>query len=170
LGVISASAQEPSPIPPIELMLGIPPDYGELHDTIHAQVAQFEAETGIKVSIDDDYGGPDYRDRAELFFRTSPYDVFYVNNDLFNRWVTAGYMLPLDGLIDDQDDFHPSVLDTVRVDGTLYCIPRDAWAMSLFYNRDSFDDSGLEYPTDDWTWDDLRENSQLLLEADSEPM
>ncbi len=25
----------------------------------------------------------------------------------------------------------------------------------LYYNKDLFDDAGIDYPTDDWTWDDL---------------
>ncbi|MDX2076713.1 MAG: sugar ABC transporter substrate-binding protein [bacterium] len=160
----------PTSTPQTELMLGIPPDYGELRDTIHTQVARFEAETGIKVFIDDDYGGPTYWDRADMSLQLNDYDVVFVSADLLNRWERAGHLLPMDGLIEDEDDFYPAVLDAVRVNGTLYCIPRDAWSMALFYNRDSFDKALLEYPTDDWTWDDLRENSQLLLEANSEPL
>ncbi|MFQ7768057.1 MAG: extracellular solute-binding protein [Fusicatenibacter saccharivorans] len=30
----------------------------------------------------------------------------------------------------------------------------------LAYNKDMFDKFGVEYPTNDWTWDDLAENAR----------
>ncbi|HRF97848.1 MAG TPA: hypothetical protein PLZ51_21720, partial [Aggregatilineales bacterium] len=76
LGVLSASAQEPSPTPQIELMIGLPPIYDEIREIAHAQIAKFEAETGIKVVIDDDYGGPSYWDRVDSM--RGFYDVLYI--------------------------------------------------------------------------------------------
>jgi multiple sugar transport system substrate-binding protein len=32
----------------------------------------------------------------------------------------------------------------------------------LYYNKDHFDAAGLEYPTDEWTWDDLRAAAEAL--------
>ena len=37
----------------------------------------------------------------------------------------------------------------------------------LFYNKTLFDDAGLDYPTADWTWDDLRSAAEQLTDADS---
>ncbi|MDL5054962.1 extracellular solute-binding protein [Oscillatoria laete-virens NRMC-F 0139] len=49
-----------------------------------------------------------------------------------------------------------SLIDVFTIDGTLYCPPKDFSTMALQYNRDLFDAAGIEYPTADWTWDDLR--------------
>jgi multiple sugar transport system substrate-binding protein len=160
-----SSAQEPT----TTIILGLTPAL-VVRDTLYAQVARFEAETGIDVLIYDNYFEGDYEREVVYSFQNTPFDVFFVENPMLDKWVTAGYMLPMDGLIEDEDDFYPAVLDSVRVNESLYCIPRNTWSMALFYNRNSFDKAGLEYPTDDWTWDDLRENNQLLLDANSEPL
>jgi ABC-type glycerol-3-phosphate transport system substrate-binding protein len=155
--------------PAITIRLAILP-VEDIRDILYAQVARFVAETGIQVEIDDFSGGLPYQERTEILLEDGLFDVVYADNDMLDRWVTAGYLLPVDGQIADEADFYPSVLDSVRVNGSLYCIPRSTWSTVLFYNRDSFDTAGLAYPTDEWTWDDLHENSQLLLEANSEPL
>lgn len=41
-------------------------------------------------------------------------------------------------------------------------LPTNADAVVLYYNKDHFDEAGLDYPDDDWTWDDLVEASEEL--------
>lgn len=68
-----------------------------------------------------------------------------------------GVLEPLDDLI-AQDGIDLSVYsgitDQVKVSDTLYELPfrRDIWV--LFYNKDVFDKAGVDYPTNDMTWDD----------------
>lgn len=40
--------------------------------------------------------------------------------------------------------------------------------IGLFYNTDLFDEAGLEYPTGDWTWDDLRRAAEQLTIRDGD--
>ena len=51
---------------------------------------------------------------------------------------------------------------STRFDGTAYGIPRDFDTIALYYNKDLFDKAGVEYPTADWTWDDLRAAAEKL--------
>ena len=45
--------------------------------------------------------------------------------------------------------------DSGAPDGRLYGLPSDAQSHIFAYNKKMFDDAGVSYPTDDWTWDDM---------------
>ena len=47
-----------------------------------------------------------------------------------------------------------------RPDGKLEAMPLLENVFVLAYNKDMFDKFGVEYPTNDWTWDDLAENAK----------
>ena len=49
------------------------------------------------------------------------------------------------------------------MDGSTYGIPVGFTTHCLFYNKDIFDEAGVEYPTEDWTWDDLQEAARRSL-------
>ena len=40
-------------------------------------------------------------------------------------------------------------------DGSVYGFPRDISVEVLYYNKDIFDEAGVAYPDDTWTWDDF---------------
>jgi multiple sugar transport system substrate-binding protein len=45
-----------------------------------------------------------------------------------------------------------SVLDTTKRSGKTYLVPLQFATMVMFYAKKPFDDAGIPYPTDDWTW------------------
>jgi multiple sugar transport system substrate-binding protein len=47
-------------------------------------------------------------------------------------------------------------------DGNLYGIPVDMQNCVFYYNKKLFDAAGVEYPTDDWTWDNVVEAGKKL--------
>ena len=64
-------------------------------------------------------------------------------------------------------DFFPQIIDRFTAAGKLLAIPRDVAPFAcIFYNKDLFDQAGLPYPTDDWTWDDLLRNARALTKRD----
>ncbi len=87
-------------------------------------------------------------------------DVFYVDIFWWLELATNGALLPLDDLMAasgvKKDDFIPSLVEAFTYQGKLYGIAKDFNTLGLFYNKDLFDKAGLSYPTDDWTWDDLK--------------
>ncbi|UFU06773.1 ABC transporter substrate-binding protein [Ruania halotolerans] len=56
-------------------------------------------------------------------------------------------------------------MDAYTVDGATYAIPyrQDAWY--LYYNKDLFDEAGIEYPDGSWTWDDYAATAEELTTA-----
>ena len=64
------------------------------------------------------------------------------------------------------DDFFLEPMKAVRYpsmeDGDLYAIPFAFVLTSLYYNKGLFDDAGLMYPDDDFTWEDVRTYGRTL--------
>jgi multiple sugar transport system substrate-binding protein len=62
----------------------------------------------------------------------------------------------------DLNDYFPNVLDIARRDGRLYAIPLDFTPMVMLYNRRIFDEAGVPYPRDGWTWKEFLETAKRL--------
>ena len=56
---------------------------------------------------------------------------------------------------------------THTVDGVLRGIPRDFDAIAVYYNKTLFDEAGVEYPKDGWTWDEFIETAKKLTNPDA---
>jgi len=65
------------------------------------------------------------------------------------------------------EDYWPGILDRTTVDGNVYGLVRDADASILYYNKDIFDEAKVPYPTDAWTWNDLRSAAEKLSKVES---
>jgi multiple sugar transport system substrate-binding protein len=52
-----------------------------------------------------------------------------------------------------------------EIDGAAYAVPyrNDSWV--LFYNKNLFDEAGVEYPDGSWTWDDYSDAAAALTEG-----
>jgi len=53
------------------------------------------------------------------------------------------------------DDYLPWALEWVRYGGNLWGLPAGVNVEVLWYNRTLFDEAGLPYPENDWSWDDV---------------
>ena len=53
-----------------------------------------------------------------------------------------------------------------RPDGKLEGMPLLENVFVLAYNKDLFDQFGVDYPTDDWTWDDLKESAEKFVSGE----
>ena len=51
--------------------------------------------------------------------------------------------------------FEPRALNAMRYGDALYAIPVSQGCLALIYNKSMFDVAGVQYPSDDWTTDDL---------------
>jgi multiple sugar transport system substrate-binding protein len=132
---------------------------------LNAQLAQFTEQTGIEVVFEP---SPDYDTTQQTAFASGQYaNVFYVDSSKLPDWAAAGVVAPAEGSIEDPDGIYPALLDVFTVDGVLYCPPKDFATMGLQYNRDLFDAAGLDYPDENWTWDDLRDAAEVLTDEAS---
>lgn len=93
-------------------------------------------------------------------------DIFWMNGPNIVKYADNGLLLPIDERIEkdnlDLSVFPKGLIDLYTVDGTLYGIPKDWDLTALWYNKKLFDEKGLEYPNENWTWDDMVEAARKL--------
>jgi multiple sugar transport system substrate-binding protein len=94
---------------------------------------------------------------------TAP-DVFQGCCDFLPVWAQAGYMLDLRPLIEadlDQatlEEWDPAQYRAMATrDGLQFGLPKYHGALALYYNKDLFDESRVDYPDGSWTHDDYLE-------------
>jgi multiple sugar transport system substrate-binding protein len=111
---------------------------------------------------------PEYDTRLQASIAGgSPPDVFYIDSFRLPDFVRAGALEPAEGRLENPDDFYDSLRAAFTIDDTFYCPPKDFSTLALQYNTDLFDAAGLDYPTADWTWDDLRNAAEVLTDRDA---
>jgi multiple sugar transport system substrate-binding protein len=97
--------------------------------------------------------------KAQMAGGTAP-DVFYVDDQLMNAFAPSGQLLALDDSMKEagvsRDDFIPALLTIFTKDGKTYGLPKDWGTLGLVYLPEAFKDAGVDEPTDQWTWDDMR--------------
>jgi ABC-type glycerol-3-phosphate transport system substrate-binding protein len=73
----------------------------------------------------------------------------------------------LDGFIQrdesfDLADMHPGAAAYLQDEGQTWAVPAGITVNAIFYNKDLFDQYGVPYPEDGWTWDGFFEKALLL--------
>ncbi len=110
---------------------------------------------------------PDYDTKLQTSMAGgSPPDVFYIDSFKLPDYVKANVLSATGDDLENIDDFYPNLRDAFTIDNTFYCPPKDFSTLALQYNKDLFDAAGLDYPTAEWTWDDLRSAAEQLTNAD----
>ncbi len=60
------------------------------------------------------------------------------------------------------EDYFPRLWESVNWRGELRALPSSGQVGVIYYSKDLFDEAGLDYPTDDWTWDDMVRMARAL--------
>ncbi|MGI8483896.1 MAG: ABC transporter substrate-binding protein [Thermomicrobiales bacterium] len=71
-----------------------------------------------------------------------------------------GPLMQKDGI--KQESYIPALFESFSRDGKVLGIPKDSAAWGVYYNKDKFDQAGLAYPKDNWTFDDFRLAARTL--------
>ena len=63
----------------------------------------------------------------------------------------------------DPAKYPTKLYDPWRFDGkNLFCVPENIQSLAMFYNKTHFDEAGLDYPDETWTWDKMIETAPKL--------
>ncbi|MCA9970141.1 MAG: extracellular solute-binding protein, partial [Anaerolineales bacterium] len=93
-------------------------------------------------------------------------DVFYVDDQLMTAFGPTGQLLPLDDFMAEagtgRGAFIPSLLSIFTLDGETYALPKDWGTLGLVYLPEAFAAAGIDEPTADWTWDDLKAAAEAI--------
>lgn len=100
-------------------------------------------------------------------------DVFYVDADLMTAFGRTGQLLALDEYMDmiglTRDAYVPALIDMFTFEDVTYALPKDMGSLGLVYIPRFFDEAGIDYPTADWTWDDMVEAARIITEETGTP-
>lgn len=100
-------------------------------------------------------------------------DMFWMHSMEFSKYSDAGLLMNLDELVAESDSLDPSEFPDELIelysaeDGSMYGIPKDYDTIALWYNKELFDNAGIDYPDDTWTWDDVLENAKELTDPEA---
>ncbi len=93
-------------------------------------------------------------------------DVFYVDAQLMTAFGPTGQLLALDDIMAEgavtRADFIPALLTIFTLDGATYALPKDWGTLGLVYLPAAFAAAGIDEPTADWTWDDLKAAAETI--------
>jgi multiple sugar transport system substrate-binding protein len=96
-------------------------------------------------------------------------DVFDMSSGFVDEWAAKDLLYNLQEFVDtdlNKDDYYTSVFNAVRYpdkqNGDMFAFPYAWVTTNLFYNKSMFDEAGLDYPTNDWTWDEFLSATKQL--------
>lgn len=101
-------------------------------------------------------------------------DVFYVGPNAVEQYVENGYIENLTPYLEEMnistDGLMQNIVDSYRYDGEntgsgdIYALPKDSSVFAYAYNKDLFDEAGLEYPDPEnpYTYDEFVEVCKKL--------
>ncbi len=98
-------------------------------------------------------------------------DVFWMHSNQIRRYAQGEMLMDLTDKLSasstvDMAQFPEDISAIFNIDGKQYGVPKDMDTVALWYNKTMFDEAGVEYPTADWTWDDLKSAAQKLTKDD----
>lgn len=94
-------------------------------------------------------------------------DIFWVNLAHLIEYLPAGYMLPLEDGVVDLEKYSDTAMNLLKgEDGKYYGVPFLLDPNVLIYNKAMFDEAGISYPSNEWTWEDFREAAKALTKED----
>jgi multiple sugar transport system substrate-binding protein len=98
-------------------------------------------------------------------------DVFWMHSNNARKYMDNGLLLDLTDKIAksekiDLNNYYSDISDLYSLDGKYYAIPKDIDTIALWYNKTMFDEAGVAYPDDTWTWESLYEAAKKLTKAD----
>ncbi|MCS0499216.1 ABC transporter substrate-binding protein [Protaetiibacter mangrovi] len=137
------------------------------YDAFAVQEKQFEEKyPNIDiVGVEYEWEGPTFT--AQLAAGSLP-DVFTVPFTDAKTLLENGQLADVTAEVKElgyADKFNPIILDAVQDDnGDIYGFPRQAYALGLQYNRDLFEQAGLDPDSPPTTWEEVREDAKIIAE------
>ena len=120
------------------------------------------------------FPGPEYATKINTLIAGGTLgDAFWTASiEGFNSFAASGVYEPLEELVAaesfDLAAYFPSTVEALTFDGNLYGLPwgvHPGW-YGLYYNKAMFDEAGVDYPTAEWTYEDLLAAAKQIARPD----
>ncbi|MFD1955156.1 ABC transporter substrate-binding protein [Paenibacillus thailandensis] len=110
-----------------------------------------------------------YEQLTKMLTGDNPVDVVIFDYNYLKRLTQDNLLKQLDPLITqdkfDISDYVPTVVDGIKAasgDNALYALTPTFNSSALYYNKTMFTEAGIDFPTDNMTWDQVFELARLL--------
>lgn len=127
---------------------------------VEEAVAAWSEESGIDAEVQVANDLP--QQLSQGFAAGSPPDVFYLATEALAGYAGNGSILPYGDLLENQDDFYPSLVENFTFEDEFYCAPKDFSTLQLIINKGLWDAAGLTDADIPTTWDQLAEVAATL--------
>ncbi len=99
-------------------------------------------------------------------------DLFFTLDSLVGYFASRRITVPLNESMAEYgvstDDIYEEVLEVGKVGDEIHMLGREYSQVVLYYNQKVFDDAGVGYPTEDWTWEDMIAAGRKLAKKDTD--
>ena len=98
-------------------------------------------------------------------------DVFWMHSNYSQKFMSNDILLDLTDRIArseiiDLANYYEDIMGLYQLDGKTYAIPKDYDTIGLWYNKTMFDEAGIPYPDETWTWQDMADAAQKLTDKE----
>jgi multiple sugar transport system substrate-binding protein len=117
--------------------------------------------------------GPDYLQNLQtrIAAGNAP-DVFFILDGYVAGFAERNVIDPLDDYVAnagiDLGSYFNAHIEGLKHNDQLWGLPRDGAPIAMFYNVDAFEEAGVDYPDETWTWETFLEASQALTQRDDD--
>lgn len=96
-------------------------------------------------------------------------DVFWMHANESTRYMSNDMLLDLTDKIAESDkiayeNYLEDIWEIYSYDGKTYAVPKDVDTIALWYNKEIFDQAGVAYPDDTWTWETFIDAATTIYE------
>lgn len=136
-------------------------EFQHLHNAMDAK-ASFERDNpGVRIVIEQ---STDHYESLQAYKSDEAPDIIESGGwALFNHKGMFVDLLPyVDEVPGLREDLNPGIMRVACKDGNLPGLPVDVALPLIIFNKEMFDQAGLAYPTDEWTWDEMMELAKRL--------
>lgn len=98
-------------------------------------------------------------------------DVFWMHSNVAQMYMENDMLLDLTDKIAASDkidmaNYYEGIVNLYNSNGRQYAVPKDIDTIALWYNKTIFDEMGVAYPDDTWTWADFADAAAKLTNDD----
>jgi multiple sugar transport system substrate-binding protein len=98
-------------------------------------------------------------------------DVFWMHSNVAQKYMENDLLLDLTDRIAASDkidmaNYYDGIVKLYQSNGKQYAVPKDIDTIALWYNKTIFDEMGVAYPDDTWTWQDFADAAKKLTNDD----
>ena len=129
-------------------------------DAVTEAVAAWSEESGVEAEVKVAADRP--QELAQGFAAGDPPDLFYLPPEDVAGYAGNGSLKAYGDLLENKDDFYPSLVENFTFEDEFYCAPKDFSSLALIINKGLWDAAGLTDDDIPTTWDELSTVAQTL--------